>query len=42
VNKNYPTKDFHRFYIGEIKNVWIKERKIIIFLNTGVAVMEEV
>jgi len=24
VNKNYPTKDFHRFYIGEIKNVWIK------------------
>jgi len=25
ISKNYPRKDFHRFYIGEVVNVLIKE-----------------
>ena len=24
VGKNYPKKDFHRFYIGEVKAVWVR------------------
>jgi flavin reductase (DIM6/NTAB) family NADH-FMN oxidoreductase RutF len=26
IQKNYPTKDFHRFYIGQIINVWTRKR----------------
>ena len=25
IGKNYPKKDFHRFYIGEIKQAWIRK-----------------
>ena len=25
--KNYPSSDFHRFFMGEIKNVWVREEK---------------
>jgi flavin reductase (DIM6/NTAB) family NADH-FMN oxidoreductase RutF len=28
IEKVYPEKDYHRFYIGEIRQVWIKNHKM--------------
>lgn len=25
IRKNYPESDFHRFYIGEVKRVWVRK-----------------